>query len=155
RFLDRPAAHIDHRPTMARTKLPGICKFLRNDRTIYISLVIIADRRSKCAVLSNMRDALGSRYQTYNQPALGVSHALRNGHTKHDRDVRGLDAAICKIDACWRLRRARNADKDDVGFFHVRRQLPVIMLHGEVERIDTAEIIRVENVLCTYASAGR
>src|SRR5690606_1968747 len=140
RFFDRPAAHVDHRPTMARTKLPGICKFLRNDRTIHLSLGIIAERRAKCSVLSNMRDALGSRHHTYHDRPLGVGRALRDGHTKHDWDVRGLDAASWKIDAGWRVRRARNADKDDVGFCHVSRQLPVIMFRGEVERIDAAEI---------------
>ena len=49
----------------------------------------------------------------------------------------------------------RNADQHDIGLVHVGRQLAVVMLHGEVERVDAPEIFGVEHMLGADAAAGR
>ena len=65
----------------------------------------------------------------------------------HQRDVGGLVAAIGEIDAGRRLRRPADADEDDVGLVEILRMLAVIMHHGEVERVDSPEIVGIEDVL--------
>ena len=81
--------------------------------------------------------------------------AVGHRHAEHDRDVGGLDAAIGEIDAGRRLRRPGNADQHDVGLVDLLRQLAVVMLHGEVQRVDAAEIFGVEHMLRADPAAGR
>ena len=45
--------------------------------------------------------------------------------------------------------------EDDVGLLDIVGQLAVVMLHGEVQRVDAAEIFRVEHMLRADPAAGR
>ena len=65
----------------------------------------------------------------------------------HQRQVGGLVAALGEIDAGRRLGGAGDAEDDDVGGVEVLRQLAVVVRHGEVERIDAAEIVGIDDVL--------
>ncbi len=69
---------------------------------------------------------------------------------RHQRQVRGLVAALRQIDAGRRLGRARDAEDDDVGAIQVLRQLAVVVRHGEIERIDAGEVVGVEQMLAGH-----
>ena len=49
-----------------------------------------------------------------------------------------------------RLGGARDAEDDDVGGVEVLRQLAVVVGHGEVERVDAAEVVGIDDVLAGH-----
>ena len=78
----------------------------------------------------------------------------RRRRAVHQRDVRGLDAAIGEIDRGRRLRGAADADEHDIGLVDRLEMLAVVMRKREVQRLDAAEIFGVEHMLRADA-AGR
>ena len=48
---------------------------------------------------------------------------------------------------------ARFADEDHIRLFEIRRQLPVVMIHGEVQRLDAREIFRIHHMLRPHPTA--
>ena len=72
---------------------------------------------------------------------------FRQRDIRHQRNVRGFDAAIGEIDARRRFRGPADADQKDIGLVEILDHLSVIMHHRVVQRVDALEIIRVEDVL--------
>ena len=58
-----------------------------------------------------------------------------------------LIAAIGEIDAGRGLRGAADADEQNIGIVEILRKMPVVVQHGEVERLDAAEIVGIEHML--------
>src|SRR5271166_5119804 len=76
-----------------------------------------------------------------------IEEPARQCRVRDKRDIGRLVAAVGEIDAGRGLRGAAHADQDNVSSVEVFRQLPVVAHHGEVERVDTLEIVGVEHVL--------
>ena len=72
-------------------------------------------------------------------------------HAGHQRNIRGLHAAIGEIDRGRRLRGARHTDQHHVGLLEIVGVLSVVVQHRVVQRIDALEIFGVERVLCADA----
>ena len=92
-----------------------------------------------------MRSGLATRPTT--KARCGSVSASGQLDAGHQRQVGGLVAALGEIDAGRRLGGARDAEDDDVGGVEVLRQLAVVVRHGEVERVDAAEVVGVDDVL--------
>ena len=69
------------------------------------------------------------------------SSSRRRRHAEHEREVRDLEPALREERRERRLRRARHADEDEVGLLEVARLLAVVALHGELDRLDAAEVL--------------
>ena len=71
-----------------------------------------------------------------------------------DRDIGCLDAAVGNIDTGRSFRCPADAEDDEIGFVKIKRQLPVIMIEREIQRVDALEILLAHGVLGTDAAAG-
>ena len=155
-FLDRAARHVDHRPVVAGAELARRGDLVGDRRLVDVGEIGRGGVEAEDAVLAELDDALGAGDQADDQRMLGGFEFGRQRNARHDRDVGGLDAAVGEIDRGRRLRRAADADQHDVGFLDRTGELAVVVDHGEVERIDAAEVFRIENVLgADAARAGR
>ena len=96
---------------------------------------------------ADLGNALGAGDQADDQWPGHRLELLGCRDVRHDRDIGGLDAAIGEIDAGRGLRRAADAGQDHIGLIEIIRMLTIIMDHGEVERIDAAEIFGIERML--------
>jgi hypothetical protein len=74
-------------------------------------------------------------------------------HTSHDRDVGRLDAPVGQVDACWRLGCPAHPDQDNIGLVQRSKALPVIMGHGEIQRLDAGEVPGIQLMLCAWPVA--
>ena len=104
-------------------------------------------RKPEQPVLADLHDPLRARGQAHHQRLRQRFELRRHRHAGHQRNVRGLDAAVGEIDRGRRLRGARHADQHHVGLLHVVDVLAVVVQHGVVQRIDALEIFGVEHVL--------
>ena len=69
------------------------------------------------------------------------SSSRRRRHAEHERQVGDLEPALREDRRERRLRGARHADEDEVGLLEVARLLAVVALHGELDRLDAAEVL--------------
>ena len=99
------------------------------------------------AIASDLGNALGRGNEAGDERLMRLGQLWRQWQRGHQRQVRGLIAALGKIDAGRRLGRARDAEQNDVGGVQILRQAAVIVGHREVQRVDAAEIVGVEHVL--------
>ena len=76
--------------------------------------------------------------------ARSISNSAAGGSTPlHDRDVRRLVAEVAEVDRERRLRGPRDADEDDVRLVEPAAD-PVVVLDGELDRLDPLEVRLVE-----------
>ena len=150
RLLDGAARHVDDGPAvLARTA--GASRSARWRSGCGRRIRRGCGRPACCTRLrriSAMRSGLATSPTT--KARCGSASADRRLDAGHQRQIRGLVAALGEIDAGGRLGRARDAEDDDVGRVQVLRQLAVVVRHGEIQRIDAPEIVGIDGVLAGH-----
>ncbi len=137
---------------MARAELARLGDFGRDGVAIDIVLEM-AVRLLDDAVLANLRDAVGRRDETDDEGPGRLLELRRKRHAGHERHVRRLEPPVGEVDRGRRLRRAADADQDDVGVVQILGQVAVVVQHGEIECLDAPEIVGIEHMLT--ADGGR
>ena len=149
-FLDRAPAHVDARPAVLGAQTLGRRDLLGNGLAIDVGRIGLLRVECEQAVLPDLHDALGVRIKTDDQRLHRRLQLRRRIDAGHQRYVRGLDAAIGEINAGRGFRGSRHPHQDHVGLLEILRVLPVVVHHGEIQRVDAAEIIGVQRVLAAY-----
>jgi hypothetical protein len=93
--------------------------------------------------------------ETDDQRLFQVFQLVRQRNARHQRHVRGADAAVGEIDRGRRLRGAGHTDQHHVGILEAFDMLAVIMDHRIVQRIDAFEILGIQHVLRADAPGSR
>src|SRR5262249_49320698 len=119
-----------------------------------ILIIIAMSFQPKQSILAYLNDTLRAGIKSDNQWPCQIFDGSRNCYTRHQRYIAGFNTSIGKIDRRGRFGCTRNSHKDDVGFFKTFDMLPIIVQHREVERVDTLEILRVQDVLRTGPMNG-
>ena len=148
-LLDGAARHVDDRPAVAGAQAARVGDLVGDLRAIDV-VVEVAVGHQAHAVAADLGDALGARHQADDEGRVRLGQRRRQLDAGHQRQVGGLVAALGEIDAGRRLGGARDAENDDVGGVEVLRQLAVVVGHGEVERVDAAEVVGIDDVLAGH-----
>ena len=152
RLFDRSPRHIELRPVEFGAQFPGEGDFVGDGLPIDIG-VIVAVAHAQQPVLPDLNETLGRGVKTDHQRLLQRLQLMRNRNARHQRNVRGADAAVGKIDRGRRFRGARHADQNHLGLFQSFDMLAVIMHHRVIQRVDPLEIFRIQHVLRADAAA--
>src|SRR5262249_46933546 len=108
-LLDRPARHVDDRPVVLGAQPPREGDLLSHRLAIDVLIVVTVGLEAEQPVLADRHDPFRARGQSDDERLLYRLELRRDLHSGHQRDVRGLDAAVGEIDRGGRLRRARDA----------------------------------------------
>src|SRR5665648_220132 len=146
RLLDGAPCHVDDRPAMPGAELPRLGDLRGNRVPVHIFLKMPV-RLLDDAVLAHLGDSLRARHQRHHEGAGRLFQLGRQRHAGHERYIGGFKAAIGEIDAGRGLRGAADAENNHVGVVEVLRQMSVVVDHGKVQCLDTAEIIGIAHVL--------
>src|SRR5690349_96718 len=98
-------------------------------------------------VPADLRDAFSGSNQSHHQGLLRGKKLWWQGSPRYDRYICGPDTALCEIDGCRCLRSSAYPDDHHLGLFKILGVLAIVMGHGEIQRIDPLEIIRVQSML--------
>src|SRR5262249_50302634 len=145
---------VDARPIMPRAQLARERHLLGDRLAVDILVSVVVRPEPEQAILPDLHDPFRAGIEPDHERSRQLFHMSGYFDPGHDRDVAGLHPAVRQIDRGWRLRRARYADKHDIGFLQILEMLAVVMQHRVVERIDALEIVGVERVLRTDAMRG-
>ena len=148
-FLNGSPGDIDQWPVVAlaqRFLMRTISSVIWRDRHKAISARLI---EAEQAVAPDLRDAFGAGDETDDKWTFDLLEIPGGGYRSgDDRNIGCLDAAIGKIDAGRRFRRAADAGQNNIGRSEIVGQmLAIIMAHGEVQRLDAPEIFGIEDML--------
>ncbi len=95
----------------------------------------------------DLGDPFSTGNQAYDERALKLNELTRDRNPRNDGNICGPDATLGEIDRSWRLRCTANAQYHNICFLEIFDTLAVIMGHGEIDRVDTPEIVGVESML--------
>src|SRR5215211_6280565 len=141
RLLDRQVRHLDHRAAELPVDVRRVVQLLVDlDQRRVLAVAAAEPPR---ALLTDLGEALRADREADHFRLVDLEQRRRRVDSLHDRDVRRLVAQVAQVHRQRRLRRAGDADEDDVGVVQPGADA-VVVLDGELDRRHPPEVLRVE-----------
>ena len=148
-FLDRTARNVYYRPVAFGEKATRGGDLVSYSLRIDVIRVMVVVEKTE-TVPADLDEVFRILRQSNNEGGIIADQVIEFAWQRNigdDRYIGGLKAPVCKIDAGRCLRRARDADEDDVGTSKIVSGLSVVMIESKRHRVDSLEILGVQDVL--------